>query len=185
MIPDLNEVMKKLIPKEVEVQDAKGDWYNMRIMPYRTTDNRIDGAVLTFTHIGDQKKTQNVLKTTIGEIEKDWELVRTIFDMNNDPLGVVDENGRIAIANKALSGFMHISPSEIEGINMLDQQPFVFDTGDLKLKLKNALKHGKNFKTRAFEVKSSKGKQRFFINGRILGTTENSTCRIFLQFVEH
>ncbi len=111
--------------------------------------------------------------------------MRTIFDMNNDPLSVVDENGRIIIANKALSEVMNVSPDEIEGMNMLDPQTFFFDTEDLKLKLKNALKRGKNFKTRVIEVKSSEGKHKFFINGQCFRSTENSTYRILLQFVAH
>ena len=56
MITDLAEVLKKLVPRDIEVQTNKGDWYNMRIMPYRTMDNRIDGAVLTFASIDRSEK---------------------------------------------------------------------------------------------------------------------------------
>ena len=53
---DLKEVLARLIPMDKEVQTTKGLWYKMRIMPYRTTDNRIDGAVLTFSNIDEQKR---------------------------------------------------------------------------------------------------------------------------------
>jgi two-component system, chemotaxis family, CheB/CheR fusion protein len=182
MITDLNEVMEKLLLKEVEVQNTKGDWYSMRIMPYRTSDNRVDGAVLTFTNIGDQKKAQHALSNSIGEIQKDLELVRTIFDLNPDPVVVLDENGRMIIANTALSKVMNVSPEVIEGKDIADLQTLVNVKADLKLKLKSALKQGKDFKTRAFEIKSSEGKQKYFINARMLKNIDGSKYLILLQF---
>ena len=38
---------------EREVQDGEGRWYSLRIRPYRTTENKIDGAVLTLVDIND------------------------------------------------------------------------------------------------------------------------------------
>lgn len=61
MIADLEKVMKTLIPKECEVQTLEGKWFKMRIIPYRTTDNRIDGAALTFSDIDAQKTVQEKL----------------------------------------------------------------------------------------------------------------------------
>jgi two-component system, chemotaxis family, CheB/CheR fusion protein len=43
--------------KEREVQDRKGHWYALRIRPYRTLDDRIDGAVLVLINIDDLKRT--------------------------------------------------------------------------------------------------------------------------------
>ncbi len=53
---DVEEVLKTLASKEREVKDLSGLWYNMRIMPYRTFDNVIDGVVVTFMDITDRKK---------------------------------------------------------------------------------------------------------------------------------
>lgn len=41
------EVMQEVQPKQEQVQDEAGQWVYLRITPYRTLDNRIDGAVLT------------------------------------------------------------------------------------------------------------------------------------------
>ena len=86
MIAALTDVLKDLTPKSCEVQTTNGDWYNMRIVPYRTMDNRIDGAVLTFASIGDQKKTQAMLDASKRDMEQVWKLVRNVFDMNPDPI---------------------------------------------------------------------------------------------------
>ena len=53
-----------LIPKEVDVQTRTGTWYTMRILPYRTLDNVIEGAVITFVDITESKKAQEALRET-------------------------------------------------------------------------------------------------------------------------
>jgi two-component system CheB/CheR fusion protein len=35
-----------VVPTQQEFQDSSGSWYNLRITPYRTSDNKIEGAVL-------------------------------------------------------------------------------------------------------------------------------------------
>ena len=81
MMDDLGDVLKTLTPREVEVQTTEGAWYKMRILPYRTMDNRIDGAVLTFSSITEQKQAQHILSTANLEMEQAWLLIRKIFDM--------------------------------------------------------------------------------------------------------
>jgi two-component system CheB/CheR fusion protein len=59
---DTQAVLDTLIPKEAEVQTAEGRWYTMRIQPYRTLDNVIEGAVLTFVDITETHKLQEALR---------------------------------------------------------------------------------------------------------------------------
>ncbi|HIJ86436.1 MAG TPA: PAS domain S-box protein [Desulfuromonadales bacterium] len=61
-VADLQSVLNTLIPKEVEVQTTDGDWFMMRMLPYRTTDNVIEGAVITFVNISEIKQTQEALR---------------------------------------------------------------------------------------------------------------------------
>jgi PAS domain S-box-containing protein len=61
-VADMQAVLDTLIPKEVDVQTAEGMWYTMRIQPYRTLDNMIEGAVITFVNITEVKKTQVALQ---------------------------------------------------------------------------------------------------------------------------
>jgi len=51
LVKDVKEVLDTLIFKEMEIKDKNNLWYFMRILPYRTTDNIIDGAVITFIDI--------------------------------------------------------------------------------------------------------------------------------------
>jgi two-component system CheB/CheR fusion protein len=59
---DVQAVLDTLAPKEVEVQTQAGEWYSMRITPYRTLDNVIEGAVITFVDISRAKKAQEALR---------------------------------------------------------------------------------------------------------------------------
>ncbi len=59
---DIKTVLDTLIPKELDVQTAEDRWYTMRIQPYRTMDNVIDGAVLTFVDITKSRRLQEELR---------------------------------------------------------------------------------------------------------------------------
>jgi two-component system CheB/CheR fusion protein len=52
---DAAEVLRSLIFKEKDVEASGKRWFRVRIMPYRTQDNRIDGVVITFTEITSSK----------------------------------------------------------------------------------------------------------------------------------
>src|SRR5262249_18437665 len=45
---DVRGVLERLVSIEREVPTRNGDWQLMRILPYRTSDNHIDGVVVTF-----------------------------------------------------------------------------------------------------------------------------------------
>jgi two-component system CheB/CheR fusion protein len=61
LIFDIQAVLDTLVPKEAEVQTPAGAWFLLRIRPYRTLDNVIEGAVITFTEITEMKKARMVL----------------------------------------------------------------------------------------------------------------------------
>ena len=55
LIEDTKQVLNTLELKEIEVQSIEGIWYLMRILPYRTINNVIDGVVITFLNINESK----------------------------------------------------------------------------------------------------------------------------------
>jgi two-component system CheB/CheR fusion protein len=62
MVEDIQAVLNTLIPKEVDVQTTAGKYYTMRIQPYRTIDNVIEGAVISFVNITEVKQTTESLR---------------------------------------------------------------------------------------------------------------------------
>jgi len=67
---DAREVLRSLVMIEKPVAASNGRWFLVRIMPYRTLDNRIDGAVITFTDITVSKKLEADLRATQAALEK-------------------------------------------------------------------------------------------------------------------
>jgi two-component system CheB/CheR fusion protein len=58
LVADVESVLDTLKSREAHVQTKSGAWFLLRIRPYRTLENVIEGAVITFFDITDLKKTQ-------------------------------------------------------------------------------------------------------------------------------
>ena len=67
--PDALEVLRTLVFKESDVPATGGRWFKVRIMPYRTQDNRIDGLVITFTDISASKRLEAELRETQARLQ--------------------------------------------------------------------------------------------------------------------
>jgi two-component system CheB/CheR fusion protein len=63
---DAKEVLHTLIFKETDTTTHDQKWFKVRIMPYRTSDDKIEGLVITFIEITVAKKLEEELKKTIG-----------------------------------------------------------------------------------------------------------------------
>jgi two-component system CheB/CheR fusion protein len=66
LITDVKKVLDSLNTQEKEVQTKDGHWYKIKILPYRTIENVIDGAVVSFSDIDAQKKVQERLIDNIS-----------------------------------------------------------------------------------------------------------------------
>jgi two-component system CheB/CheR fusion protein len=93
LVQDVETVLANLIPKEMEVQITTGAWYTMRIQPYRTLDNVIEGAVITFAEITQMKKTQETLR-------KNEEFLDNLLE--NAPVSIyaIGADGTILLVNQ-------------------------------------------------------------------------------------
>lgn len=91
LLNDAESVLNTLRNMEQEVQVTTGEWYSVRIRPYRTTNNMIDGVVLTFTDISVQKDVQAAL-------EQSEERFRSLAELS--PYAIfVNLDGRFVYAN--------------------------------------------------------------------------------------
>jgi two-component system CheB/CheR fusion protein len=115
---DIKEVMDSLVPKELEVQTNAGEWYLLRIRPYRTLENVIEGAVITFTEISIMKKAQAALR--------DSEAVRRLAVVvrdAGDAILVQDMTGRILAWNPRAEKMYGWSEAEALAMNIRDLMP--------------------------------------------------------------
>jgi two-component system CheB/CheR fusion protein len=87
------EVIRTLNLKNQEIQDRDGHWYDLRIRPYRTMDNKIDGAVLVLVDIDHLKRSNIQLMQARDYAEAIVETVREPLLVLNQDLGVITANG--------------------------------------------------------------------------------------------
>lgn len=86
---DAKAVLERLVPHEREIVSNAGRWYQRRILPYRTTDNRIDGVVITFIDI-----TANKLA------ERRFARKARLLDLSNDAIISCDLDDRVVFWNQ-------------------------------------------------------------------------------------
>ena len=112
-VPDLDSILmdvtETLRTSESEVKDAKGRWHSMRIRPYKTTDNRIDGVVLVLVEIDE-------LKRTLEEVRSSRDFASAIVETIREPLVVLDSELRVKIANPSFYQMFQVASREIENI---------------------------------------------------------------------
>jgi len=66
---DVRGVLQNLLASEKAVSTADGAWFTVRIMPYRTSDNRVDGVVITFADITEAKHLEGNLRDRHADLE--------------------------------------------------------------------------------------------------------------------
>jgi two-component system CheB/CheR fusion protein len=59
---DAQEVLRTLVFSEKQIPSRDAGWYIVRIMPYRTLENVIDGVVITFIDISEAKHLEAELR---------------------------------------------------------------------------------------------------------------------------
>jgi len=70
MAADAREVLRTLVFIEKQIATRDGRWFLVRIMPYRTLENRIDGVVITFSNITEAKRLEAQLRQARAETKK-------------------------------------------------------------------------------------------------------------------
>ncbi len=118
LVADTLTVLNTLIPKEVEVWTTEGKCYTMHILPYRTLDHVIEGAVITFVDISEIKQAQDAL-------EKANDLLRLAVVVRDahDAITVQDLDGRILAWNPGAVRMYGWTEAEALLLNVRDRIP--------------------------------------------------------------
>ncbi len=108
LIQDIEEVLRTLTPKEFEVQTNDLKWYLMKIVPYQTIENVIEGIVLTIIEFTEQKQMKEALQRS----EEKYRLL-----IENAPEGVwaFDRAGILTFVNSRISEILRYTKEEMLG----------------------------------------------------------------------
>ena len=118
LVADAQGVLDTLVPKEVDVQTTSGTWYAMRIRPYRTLENVIDGAVMTFVDITEVVHTRD-------DLRKANELLRLAVVVRDahDAITLQDMEGRILAWNPGAVRIYGWTEAEALAMNVRERIP--------------------------------------------------------------
>lgn len=174
LVKDVKDVLQTLVFKETQVQTENGAWYLMRIIPYRTANNVIDGVVITFSDITELKKVQ-------GQMAERTEFAEGIISTIREPLIVLSGDLRVVSANPSFYRTFQVTPQEIEGQLLYDLGNRQWDIPALRQLLEEVLP--KNAKVEDFLVEHEFpriGRKRMLLNARRIEQEDHRTERILL-----
>ena len=154
----------------------------MRVMPYRSMNNRIMGVVGTFRNVDAQKKAQERMQEINEELEQTWTLVQGVFDMSRQPMAVLDYRARLVLANPELYRILDLSAEGSEGEDFFHLAWRGLEGSGLQSRLEDALEREEDFQTPLFQLGGKEDGQPLFVQGRIVPQQNRRPYRILLSF---
>jgi len=178
-LPDLTrsvkEVLEQLSVLEQEVRDEAGRWYLLRLRPYKTLDNRIDGVVLTLLDI-------DRLKHSRDEAERMRTYAEAILETLREPFLVLDSSLRVAKANPAFYAAFQVTPEQTLGRLLYELGSGQWNIARLRQLLEEILPSSARLQD--FEVEQhfdQIGYRRMLLNARRITSESVGTSHILLS----
>jgi len=175
MANDVRKVLDSLNYQETQVQTREGRWYIMRIMPYRTHNNAIDGVVINFIDVTVMKEMELALQ------EKARMLAEGIISAVREPLLVLDADFKIVKANESFYKTFNVTPEETENQVLYALGNRQWDIPQLRKLLEDVLPRNSVFND--FEVEhefQSIGRKKMVLNARKIILQEPGSQLILL-----
>ncbi len=176
--PDLRKLLLDVIenvqPQHQEIEDEERRFHTLWVRPYKTWDNKIDGAVMTLIDIDDVKKGKR-------ELEQSLSYAQGILGTMREPLLVLDKHLRIKSANAAFYRMFGTVAKDTEGIFLYELKNHRWDTAQLREVLEKILPKKASFQDLeiTFKFPDSASKVMLF-NGQRLLQSEGSEELILL-----
>ncbi|MCX6168417.1 MAG: PAS domain-containing protein [Ignavibacteriales bacterium] len=184
-IEDSKEVLRTLVFKEVELQTKDGTWYQMRILPYRTSSNMIDGLVITFTHIHKIKTAYEEISKLNQDIQLAREYSDNIVDTVRDSLLILDKELKVLSANRSFYKLFNTVSEKTVGKFIYDLDDKNWDIPKLRELLEQILPKHNHFEDYEVEYNSALvGRKKLLLNAREIfqGDKESKLILLAIQF---
>ena len=96
LIADAHAVLSQLAPIKRELRSREKRWYDVRLRPYRTLDDKIDGVVITFIDITERRQVEEALRDSEQRLSQ----VQRLLELSGDPIFIWDAGGEIVEWNR-------------------------------------------------------------------------------------
>ncbi len=174
LIPDAQGVLDSLIPTEKHVRTTGNEWYLVRILPYRTLENKIDGVVMTFSDI-------TALKAVEAEAKAARDYAQSIVDTVREPLLVLNGKFEVVSASKAFYKKFSVTPEATQGKLLYELGDNQWDIPRLRDLLETVLPKDTSFENVEIEHDfPGIGHKTMLLNARRISGAEGTTQLILL-----
>ncbi len=113
----VTEVLETLNTAEREVQDREGHWHLLRIRPYRTVDNKIDGVVVVLIDIDPLKQTEQDLRASQSQLETELLAMSQVQTLSHQLFTSLDLNRAM---NEVLTAAMTVHDANLGCLQLYD-----------------------------------------------------------------
>jgi two-component system CheB/CheR fusion protein len=111
LVADARKVLANLTPIQHEIRSRDDRWFDVRLRPYRTVDDKIDGVVLTFVDMTNRRHVEDALRTSERRLRQEMQLV----ELSRDPIFIWDLSGTILQWNRGSEQLYGYSRDEAVG----------------------------------------------------------------------
>ncbi len=182
-IEDTKEVLRTLVCKELELQADNCIWYQMRILPFRTISNVIDGVVITFLNINNLKTAYEEINKLNQEIQLAREYADNIIDTVGDSLLILDKDLKVLSANRSFYKTFNTISENIEGKFIYELDNKKWDKPQLRELLEQIIPRRNHFEDYEIEYDfTNEGYKKLLLNARQILQGEKETKLILLAF---
>ena len=176
LLVDARSVLSSLRPLTKQASAPDGSWYDVRIQPYRTARNAVEGLVVTFVDITETKRAERTQAARV--------LAESVVDAVREPLLVLDGALRAVRGNHSFHRLFRAEPQEIDGRPLEDLGNGEWNAPRLRELLMRTLKEGATFDDFHVEHEfASLGRRRMRLNARpVLLDDRDGAALIILGF---
>jgi two-component system, chemotaxis family, CheB/CheR fusion protein len=184
-IEDAKEVLRTFVYKEIELQTKDGIWYQMRILPYRTTSNVIDGLVVTFTNIHNSKSAYQEIRKLNQEIQLAREYSDNIIETVRDSLLILDKDLKVLSANRSFYSLFNTVEEKTLGKFVYNLEDNKWNIPDLRKLLEEIIPKSSFFEDYEVEYNFKEGKKKLYLNAREIFQEDQESRLILLAIRSH
>jgi len=172
-VPDLEPLLAEVVDAvsviEREVQDRGGRWHSLRIRPYRTLENRFDGAVILLVDVDTLRRARAFAESIVASVR--------------EPLLVLDGDLRVQSASPSFYDTFQTTPGETEGRRLYELGDGQWQIPALRRLLEEVLPEQSSFDGFEMEWEFEQiGRKIMLLNGRQLVQESGEKPRILLAF---
>ena len=172
---DAQQVLDDLITREKEIVSQNSKVYLLRLRPYRTVNNVIDGVVITFQDIPGRKRAENVTLQQAHFVEG---IVNTV----REPLIILNSSLQVVSANASFYATFIVSPNETKGRYIYELGNGQWNIPELIALLEDILPSHSSFESfRVDHTFETIGQCRMLINARRINMVEGDLILLAIE----